>query len=58
MDLKGISRMTSNITKFEPRFCKFDAFLKVNALRSSSGLIINSRDHVHSKVISAIGRIR
>jgi hypothetical protein len=57
MDLRGISKMTSNITKLEPRFCKFGAYFKVNALRSSSGLIVNSRNHVHSKMI-AIGRIR
>ncbi len=58
MDLRGISKMTSNITKLEFRFCKFGAFFKANALKSSSGLIINSKDHVHSKVISAIGRIK
>ncbi len=50
--------MTSNVTKLEPKFYKFGAFFKANALRSSSGLIINSRDRVHSKVISIIGRIR
>jgi hypothetical protein len=50
--------MTSNITKLESRFCKFGAFFKANALKSSSGLIINSKDHVHSKVVSAIGRIK